>query len=369
MSTTNFDDVFRVALWNTYNNRCFYCKQPLDWNQYQIDHLVPEWLQGNPEKLKQTINDYGLDSDFNLNIAYNLVPAHTQCNKSKGGQLFEKPTMLFYIQLSKARQDTLNKQIKLAKSKKNKDAVFTKVHTALATGLIDIKEMVKLIETAKENQWSSHPIQLNDEIDYIDGVIQTFYLGGDYSWLAEKHISGNEIDMINDEGINTIPGTLKEFEQAIKDGFYPKTNLDIKGASGFTFLENLLNMLKGATMSKISYIDEPRLNLNDLAYLSPNILFDIDNELNEHIQKGHSIQDLVDIGLVKVHPPHQYEISLEYNSFEVSLREQFRADFNGDGIEDIFVQTWTNATGGTLGFGGTTVLTRYSNKHLIEPAK
>ena len=369
MSTTNFDDVFRVALWNTYQNRCFYCKEPLEWNQYQIDHLVPEWLQGNPEKLKQTIKDYGLDSDFNLNLAYNLVPAHTQCNKSKGGQLFEKATLLFFIQLSKARQNTLNKQIELAKNKKNKDALFTKLHAALATGLIDIKEMVKLIETAKENQWSSQPIQLNDEIYYIDGVIQTFYLGGDYSWLADNHILSNEINMINDSGMHAFPGTLKEFTQAVNDGYYPKTNSDVKCASGFTFLEDLLNMLKGATMPKISYIDEPRLSLNDFAYLSPEILFDIDHDLSEHIRKGESIQHLIDKDLVKVHLPHQYEVSLEYKDFQVSLREQFRADFNGDGIEDIFVQTWTNATGGTLGFGSTTVLTRYSNKHLIEPAK
>jgi hypothetical protein len=54
---------------------------------------------------------------------------------------------------------------------------------------------------------------------------------------------------------------------------------------------------------------------------------------------------------------------------ETSLIELFRADFNNDGIEDIFVRGWTRAVGGTLGFGFTSILTRYSNKNLIDEVK
>jgi hypothetical protein len=54
---------------------------------------------------------------------------------------------------------------------------------------------------------------------------------------------------------------------------------------------------------------------------------------------------------------------------ETSLIEQFRADFNNDGIEDMFVKGWVRAVGGTFGQGFTKILTRYSNKHLIEEIK
>jgi len=369
MTITQFDDVFRAALWNTYKNKCFYCMRLLNWNEYQIDHLIPEWLQNEPERLNKLISDYGLDNDFDVNAHYNLVPAHMQCNNRKRGQIFEKEPVLFYIQLSKAKENTLSKEIEAAKNKKNKSAIFAKVQAALATGLIDHHEMEHLLQTARENYWSSQSIELSDEINYIDGVIKTFYLSGDYSWLQDKHIPHNEIDMVNDEGNQTVAQTLQEFNRALKEGFYPKTNIDIKGASGFTFLESFLELLKGATMPKISFVDEPRLTLQNLAYLSPTILFDIEDNLKIHVEKGLSVQDLVNAGLIEVKSPHQYEVTLEFNNFQISLREQFRADFNGDGIEDIFVQTWTNAVGGSLGFGDSMVLTRYSNRHLIEPAK
>jgi len=369
MSIATFDDVFRAALWNIYKNRCFYCGQPLDWGSYQIDHIIPEWLTNDYERLSQTIEEYGLGSDFTLNVRYNLVPAHIQCNNRKNGTIFEKSTILFYIQLSKEKQKALASEIELIRNKKNKGTIFAKVQAALANGLISHDEMAELLKTAKENQWSSKSVDLLNEIDYIDGVIQTFYLNGDYDWLANKPIPNNQIDMVNDEGLLRSPITLKEFNQAKIDGYYPKTNADIRNASGFTFLESFLKALTNAAIPKISFIEEPRITVQDLEYLSPSILMDTEDKLKPYIEKGSSVQDLINEGLVKVTDPFQYEISLQYDNFEVSLREHFRADFNNDGIEDIFVQTWTNAVGGSLGFGDTIILTRYSNKHLFELAK
>lgn len=369
MSITTFDDVFRAALWQVYKNRCFYCTEPLDWSSYQIDHIVPEWLKDDPEKLAELIQEFGLDSDFDLNVSYNLVPAHIQCNNRKSGKIFEKSTTLYFVQLSKEKQKVLSKEIESIRNKKNKGTIFAKVQAALANGLISHNEMAQLLKTAKENQWSAKSVELPHEIDYIEGVIQTFYLNGDYYWLANKAIPDNEIDMINDKGDQQSPKSLKEFNKAIEDGYYPKTNADIRNASGFTFLASFLKALTKAAISQISFVEEPRITLLNLECLSPTLLMDMEDNLKPYIEKGCSVQDLIDEGLVKVKDPFQYEVCLEYDNFEVSLREHFRADFNNDGIEDIFVQTWTNAVGGSLGFGDTIILTRYSNKHLLELAK
>lgn len=369
MSITTFDDVFRAALWNVYKNKCFYCGHLLDWASYQIDHIVPEWLKSDQKKLTKIITEFGLDGDFDLNISYNLVPAHVQCNNRKSGIIFEKSTTLFYMELSKEKQKALARELEKIRNKKNKGTIFAKVQAALANGLISHNEMAELLKTAKENQWSSKSVDLPNEIDYIEGVIRTFYLNGNYDWLANKNIPGNQIDMVNGEGGQRSPITLNGFKQAIVDGYYPKTNADIRNASGFTFLESFLGALTNAAIPKISFVDEPRITLQDLKYLSPSILMDMEDNLKPYIEKGCSVQDLINEGLVKVTDPFQYEVSLQYDNFEVSLREHFRADFNNDGIEDIFVQSWTNAVGGSLGFGDTIILTRYSNKHLLEKAK
>ncbi len=137
-------------------------------------------------------------------------------------------------------------------------------------------------------------------------------------------------------------------------------------SSSFTFLEEFLNAMEKAKMPKVSFVSEPWIEIDNLDYLSPNLLHDFEGKLGEFSNSGLSIGDLVLRGIIKQNQSDIYKVSLEFAGMETSLIEQFRADFNNDGIEDIFVRGWTRAVGGTLGFGFTTILTRYSEKHLIE---
>jgi hypothetical protein len=51
MSTTNIDIMTRTGLWNAYKQRCFFCKQTLEWDALEIDHIIPEHLVEAPELL------------------------------------------------------------------------------------------------------------------------------------------------------------------------------------------------------------------------------------------------------------------------------------------------------------------------------
>ena len=62
----------------------------------------------------------------------------------------------------------------------------------------------------------------------------------------------------------------------------------------------------------------------------------------------------------------KYPVPFVVDWFEISFFEQFRFDFNQDGIENIFIRGWARAVGGTLVYGFTGYLTRYSEKGLIE---
>ena len=137
-------------------------------------------------------------------------------------------------------------------------------------------------------------------------------------------------------------------------------------SSTFTFFEELIEALEMAKMPKVSFISDPWIAIDMLEYLSPTILMDVEGQLINYIDGGLSIGDLVKTGVVKINPPSNYTLNLEFGGFETSLTEQFRADFNDDGIEDIFVRGWTRAIEGSLGFGFTAVLTKFSQKHLIE---
>ncbi len=78
------------------------------------------------------------------------------------------------------------------------------------------------------------------------------------------------------------------------------------------------------------------------------------------------MSELIRLGIVKQNTSQNFKISLEFKGIETSFSEEFRADFNNDGIEDIFIRGWVRAIDGSLGFGFTSILTKLSEKHLIE---
>jgi hypothetical protein len=62
----------------------------------------------------------------------------------------------------------------------------------------------------------------------------------------------------------------------------------------------------------------------------------------------------------------QNSITVESNYMGQHIVEVARADFNGDGIEDILLFEYAWATGGTLGFGGIRIFTRKSSDGMFE---
>ena len=370
MSKTTFDNITRSALWTTYKNICFYCSQPLDWGDLHIDHIIPESLLQKLEKFKEIKQDFGLDKNFNLNELYNLVPSHSKCNHRKSDDLFSKSTTLFYLSITDKTESKIKIEIEKLKRNKNKGLILSKLQSALSTNTIDAKDLRKILIEAEKHNWNIKEIKLPFGVEFIDEIYDTFYLDTDFSKLLDNklliHNEEESLELVNDNDEKINVSTLNEWKKATKEGYYPLTTYAIKSSSTFTFFEELIETLEKAKMPKVSFIDNPWIEIDMLEHLSPNILMDVENELSEYIEKGLSIGDLVKQGIVKINPPHIYKISLEFGGFETSIIEQFRADFNNDGIEDIFVSGWTRATEGTMGFGFTAILTKLSDKHLIE---
>lgn len=373
MSHTKFDNIIRSALWTSYNNICFYCNRPLDWDDLHIDHLIPESIAKNKVNFNSLKIEFDLDKYFDVNAFYNLVPTHGKCNLRKNDELFAKQTILFYLGLTQKSLAKITQEIDKLKKRKNRGQLLSKVQSALATNLIDIKELQRIVEQAQQNNWNIKEIKLPSGIEFLDEIYDSFYLNMDTSLLLEKKllVGGvyDHLELIDDNNKPIKVSTLKEWKQAIRKGFYPSTTAAIKMASAFTFLDELIDALQKAKMPKTSFISEPWIEISNLDLLSPTILHDFEGKLHEYYQQGFSVGELIRKGVIKVNETSIYKISLEFNGIETSLIEQFRADFNNDVIEDMFVRGWTRAIGGSLGYGFTTILTRYSDKHFIEEIK
>ena len=91
-----------------------------------VDHVLPEHLLDDPERLKEVIDSFGLPEDFDLNSYENWLPSCGPCNLRKRGEVFE-PVPLIKLQLQKAAE-------KAAKAKTFEEAA---VHSATLTKSIN----------------------------------------------------------------------------------------------------------------------------------------------------------------------------------------------------------------------------------------
>jgi len=94
VSLTKLDLKLRVSLWRANDRRCFFCGEPIEFRDLEIDHIIPEGL--TTAVRNELLERLHLPPDFDLNSLRNLVPTHHHCNGRKGGmQLPDNAILLF----------------------------------------------------------------------------------------------------------------------------------------------------------------------------------------------------------------------------------------------------------------------------------
>ena len=165
--------------------------------------------------------------------------------------------------------------------------------------------------------------------------------------------------------------TCREYDAALADGYYPSSTYDISMGSWFKRPCGTLNLLEKATVPNRSFIPTLKQELLDLKLL-PLKFFPIVSSYEEtygHDIKDVTYQDYVEKGLIKVTEMSQNKLACEDDGLRQHLTEMARADFNGDGIEDILLSEAVHATGGTYRTYDTIILTRKSMDGKYEKVK
>jgi hypothetical protein len=88
------DAVLRLVLYNLWAWRCYRCHRPKDFNDIQIDHIIPKHV--GAERVRELMDQYGLPSDFDLDAPGNLAPICSVCNgpRGKGKKEHLRPVVL-----------------------------------------------------------------------------------------------------------------------------------------------------------------------------------------------------------------------------------------------------------------------------------
>lgn len=103
MSNYQFTAAQRYAVFTVHGERCYLSGCPIDLKTMQVDHVIPESLQDDPERLREVLRVLGRPEGFNLNSYENWLPACGPCNNRKRNRVFS-PSPLIQLELDRAEE-------------------------------------------------------------------------------------------------------------------------------------------------------------------------------------------------------------------------------------------------------------------------
>jgi hypothetical protein len=157
--------------------------------------------------------------------------------------------------------------------------------------------------------------------------------------------------------------TCTEWKKAHQEKWYAATTYDMAMESFFIQTCGLLIELQNAKAPTRSFISNPHVGLDDLNLL-PAEMLSIDGDDETDRLRGKTISEIVPTK--DIEKKSRGLLVLSYGGLQQSFWECARADFNDDGIEDLFVSAHFHAEGGSLAYSDFLILTRIRPKGPLE---
>lgn len=366
MSKTKIEDTMRLAIFDAYKGKCFYTGKPVSYQDFEIDHIIPESLTRDIEKIRNRLE---LGDDFNINSIENLVPCRPGLNLRKKDTLFSDNTLLFYFEQTKARKATVVALYEKYKNDSKQSNGYKVIDKILASETISLEEIDDYIRRKKIKQWKDKKITLNYPIYFDDGAVREVSVDDSHRDLLTKSLAlfdnGQGVELKGDNDKRVKVHSLSKWKSYTDKGYSPYTNADIRMSGMFVFLDGLITALDNSQMHKISFVEGASMK-ELVGRLSAQVLIDIENELPA-VSIGELVKEekaeIIDQG------DNANSVCIRYGGFINTFSEQFRADLTNDGIENIFCYVWRNADGGTMGWGETMILGCHRKDGLVEEEK
>lgn len=226
----------------------------------------------------------------------------------------------------------------------------------------------------KTPQASKVTFQLIESIQFADGTTVESIAKDEIDTLRDlpirlglnDHIDGVTLTKTKDDTVYVR--TCREYEDALKQGYYPNSNFDHKMSLFFKNPCGLLNALEKANLPKQKFISDAKVSIVNLELL-PFEMF------AENIARKSSwdkrdlettYQEKIDSQALVIIEKSQNAWHVEGFDMGQTLKEVVRADFNNDGIEDILLFESYYIKKGTFADAGIIVLTRKSMNGKFE---
>ena len=367
MSAKKFSAAQREAIWLAHGKKCAYTRRLLDVSNFHIDHIIPKTLAKNPAVLECKLTEHGL-SDFDIHGYENLLPCCPKANLQKND--LELSQTNFFLSIAASKKAKIEAYLECIQKREVRGKAGILLQQCFDRGELTPDEISKILQHHSEQPEAI--FELIEAMQFADATEVNLVAKADIEDLRKlpirlgenSHIDG--VTLTNEIGEHIHVRTCSDYDSALDLGYFADTNFDIKMSSWFNHQCGLLKALQSATTASRSFIAKPRVGVVDLALL-PFSLFPQFGDDPESPELDITYQTKILDGTLVVTSVRQYSLEIrEPEGVGQRLVEAVRADFNGDGIEDILLFEYCYATHGTLGFGGTRILTRKSEDAKFE---
>lgn len=325
-----------------------------------IDHIIPESLANSPEEFARVKQGLGLRDDFDPFGLDNLLPVKPGPNLQKKDLLLNLAAAHFFLNLAANKRADVERNIDRIKRRIESGRALVILQQLVETGQIEPSVMTSLLNGPREEIF-----RLTKAMEFADSAKVDAIEKAEIADLRNRpfDIEGLEL-WRGDEQVHVRSCT--EYESARKDNFEPRCNVDYKASVFYEHHCGLLSALERATLPLKSNVSDPRIGVADLHLLPFGLFPDLTNQRSEQ-DNGISYEDKVRDGELLVKRVRTGLLTIqEPAGMGQHLVEVVRADFNGDGLEEILVFEYCYATHGTLGYGGVLLLSRQSAVRSFE---
>lgn len=137
------DGPLRIALLSAWDNRCAWCRRHVTVVDIEIDHVIPQSIQG--DALSEALHLHALPSTYDLQATYNLVPSCRRCNNFKRAKIPPAaPVIALFLQQANRVAVKVDGEVERLKKKRSIDraiAVLTSHYPALDLSPESLAEM------------------------------------------------------------------------------------------------------------------------------------------------------------------------------------------------------------------------------------
>ncbi len=370
MASQKFSAAEREAIWLAHEKKCAYTRELIDVSSFHIDHIVPENLADDPQKFEETKAKLNLGAAFELTSYGNLLPCKPGANGQKGSIIMEPARIHYFLTIAADKKAEIEQRLQQIEKRRNRSRALILLQQCLERHELSVEDVGRILEEHGEEP--QEIFRLVEALKFADATEVNEVAKADIEELRQRpmrlgqndHVSG--VTLTNDAREERFVTNCKDYDAAIGAGYFALSNSDMKMSVFFRHQCGLLSALESARTADTSFIAEPRAGITDL-HLMPCFLFPWIGDRETSEDATATYQNKIDDGTLVVKRLKQNMLSIaEPEGMGQQLVEVARADFNGDGIEEILLFEYCYATHGTLGFGGVTILRRRGPDALFE---